>query len=125
VRPTDTAGLYFTSRGPYSEEVPEYLDGEGLPAFLAQLKRKFKVILIDTPPLSAGVDAVLIGAHADAVLAILRAGRTDLDLARAKLESYAQMLGVPIVGAVLNDVEAEGPYRYYTYSYEVYPYEAT
>jgi hypothetical protein len=35
------------------------------------------------------------------------------------------MLGVPIVGAVLNDVEAEGPYRYYTYSYEVYPYEAT
>ncbi len=125
VRPTDTPGLYFTPRGHYSEEVPELLDGEGMPALLAELKQTFQVVLIDTPPLSAGVDAVLIGAHADAVLAVLRKGRTDLDLARAKLDSYAQMLGVPIVGAILNDVDAAGPYRYYTYSYDVYPYEPT
>ncbi len=125
IKPTDTEGFYFTPRGKYSEEVPELLDGEGMPTLLAQLKETFNVILIDTPPLAAGVDAVLIGAHADAVLAVIRKGRTDLDLARAKLDSYARMLGVPIVGAILNDVEEGGPYRYYTYSYDVYPYEPT
>ena len=30
-------------------------------------------------------------------------------------------LGIPIVGAILNDVDSSGPYRYYTYSYS---YEA-
>jgi len=117
VKRTDTPGLFFVPRGRYTDEVPELLDGEGLPALLAQLKQSFQVIMIDTPPLAAGVDAVMIGAHADAVIAVLRKGRTDMELARAKIDSYARMLGIPIVGAILNDVDSSGPYRYYTYSY--------
>ncbi len=121
VKRTDSPGLFFTPRGRYTDEVPELLDGEGLPALLAQLKQSFQVILIDTPPLAAGVDAVMIGSHADAVIAVLRKGRTDMELARAKIDSYSRMLGIPIVGAILNDVDSSGPYRYYTYSYS---YEA-
>ena len=120
VKSTETEGLHFMPRGRFTADVPELLDGEGMPALLAQLKQTFKVILIDTPPLAAGVDAVMIGAHADAVIAVLRKGRTDLDLARAKVDSYARMLGVPIVGAILNDVDTRGPYRYYTYAYGYY-----
>jgi tyrosine-protein kinase Etk/Wzc len=122
---TDTEGLYFIPRGNYSDDVPELLDGEGMPALLNHLKQRFSVVMIDTPPLSAGIDAVMIGAHADAVLAVLRKGRTDLDLARAKIDSFSRMLGIPIVGAILNDVDREGPYRYYTYSYDVHYDEAT
>ena len=117
VKRTDTPGLFFIPRGRYTDEVPELLDGEGLPALLAQLKQSFQVIMIDTPPLAAGVDAVMIGAHADAVIAVLRKGRTDMELARAKIDSYARMLGIPIVGAILNDVDSSGPYKYYGYSY--------
>ncbi len=117
VKRTDSPGLFFMPRGRYTDEVPELLDGEGLPALLAQLKQTFQVILIDTPPLAAGVDAVMIGAHADAVIAVLRKGRTDMEMARAKIDSYARMLGIPIVGAILNDVDSSGPYGYYTYSY--------
>ncbi len=120
VKRTDTEGLYFAPRGRFSTDVPELLDGEALPALIAQLKKTFKIILIDTPPLAAGVDAVMVGAHADAMLAVLRKGRTDLDMARTKIDSYARMLGIPIVGAILNDVDSAGPYRYYTYSYETY-----
>ncbi|HZD80881.1 MAG TPA: polysaccharide biosynthesis tyrosine autokinase [Actinomycetota bacterium] len=121
VRRTKSGGLSFVPRGPWSEEIPELMDGEGLPTLLEQLKHDYDIILVDTPPLAAGVDAVLIGAHADAVLAVLRTGRTDLDVARAKIASYAQMLGVPILGAILNDVKEEGPYRYYSYySYGAY-----
>jgi len=117
VKRTDSPGLFFLPRGRYTDEVPELLDGEGLPALLAQLKQTFQVILIDTPPLAAGVDAVMIGAYANAVIAVLRKGRTDMELARGKIDSYARMLGIPIVGAILNDVDSSGPYRYYTYSY--------
>lgn len=122
---TETEGLHLMARGSFSEEAAELLDGEGLARLLAYLKETFQVILIDTPPLAAGVDSVLICGHADAVVAVLRLGRTDLELARAKLAGYAQMLGVPLVGAVLNDVDTDrGPYRYYTdYAYDAYPYE--
>ena len=93
---------------------------------LARLKQDFSVMIIDTPPLAAGIDAMLIGANADAVLAVLRTGRTDLELARTKLASYAQALNVPIIGAVLNDVqETKGPYRYYAYTYGYYSPDPT
>ena len=118
---TDTEGLSVIPAGSYSEDAPELLDGHRLAELLTRLKQDFSVMIIDTPPLAAGIDAMLIGANADAVLAVLRTGRTDLELARTKLASYAQTLNVPIIGAVLNDVqEKRGPYRYYAYSYGYY-----
>ena len=120
VQETETPGLCIISRGAYSEEASELLDGDGVSKLVDRLRETFKVILIDTPPLAAGVDSILLGMHADAVLAVIRAGQTDLELARAKLAAYAQMLRVPILGAVLNDVRPDGPYRYHTYAYEVH-----
>lgn len=121
---TDVEGLSLIPRGRAAEEAPELLDGDRLSGLLEQLRKRFKVIILDTPPLTAGVDGLLIGARSDGVIAVLRANRTDLDLARAMFTSYARALGVPIIGAVLNDVRAEGPYQYYRgLSYGYYPTE--
>lgn len=123
LRETGTPGLRFIPAGTRADDAPDLLEGGRLPELIAQLKEGAHIILIDTPPLVAGVDPILIAEHADAAVAVLRAGQTDLEMARARLDAYEQMIGVPILGAVLNDVETEGAYRYYAYSYEAYPEE--
>lgn len=121
---TGVGSVHFIPRGRAADDAPELLDGDHLPRLLDQLKKRFKVVIVDTPPLTAGVDGMLIGARSSGVIAVLRARRTDLDLARAKFSSYARALGVPIIGAVLNDVRSEGPYSdYHGYSYNYYPTE--
>jgi Mrp family chromosome partitioning ATPase len=51
---------------------------------------------------------------------ILRTGTTDRTMAEAKLDALDR-LPVRVLGAILNDVSASGPYRYYSYvgGYEV------
>jgi polysaccharide biosynthesis transport protein len=76
--------------------------------------RKYDVVLVDCPPLAAGVDPYLIGTLVRNVMLVLRTGRTDRALAEAKLQ-VLDRLPVQLVGAVLNDVEPTGAYRYYSY----------
>jgi hypothetical protein len=51
---------------------------------------------------------------------VLRAGLTDREMASAKLEAIAR-LPIRVLGAVLNDVRADGIYRTYQYSYGYLP----
>jgi len=74
---------------------------------------------VDSPPLDAGVDAYLLGTLTANLLLVLRTGVTDRELATAKL-GVLDRLPVRVLGAVLNDVEPRGAYRYYSYSLEGY-----
>ena len=48
------------------------------------------------------------------MLLVLRTGQTDRKLAQAKLTTLDR-LPVRLIGAVLNDIQAEGMYKYYAY----------
>ena len=48
---------------------------------------------------------------------VLRAGKTDLKMAKAKL-SVLDQLPVEVTGAVLNEIDTEGQYQYYSYDPE-------
>ena len=76
------------------------------------------VLIIDSPPMAAGSDAFVLGAHAGNVILVLRSGSTHKDLAKGKMETFLR-LPVRILGGVMNDIkEGEGDfgtYRYYSY----------
>ena len=75
------------------------------------------MIILDSPPMAAGSDAFILGAHAGSVLTVLRSGTTNKDLAAAQMESFLR-LPVRILGAVLNDFIpqiGQGYYRYYSH----------
>jgi succinoglycan biosynthesis transport protein ExoP len=74
----------------------------------------YSVILIDSPPLGAGVDPFVLGIAAQNMMLVLRTGQTDREYAEAKL-SVLDRLPVRLMGAVLNGVPAGGAYRYYGY----------
>ena len=56
----------------------------------------------------------MLGSLTGSLLLVLRTGVTDRELAQAKL-SDLDRLPIRILGAVLNDVKAEGIYKYYSY----------
>jgi succinoglycan biosynthesis transport protein ExoP len=103
---------------------PELIASSALPRLLSDLVREFSVIIVDGPPLSAGIDAFAIGAACENTLMILRHGKTDMRMARTKL-GLLRRLPLRTVGVVLNDVKSMGDYKYYGYdaSYRALPEE--
>lgn len=85
-----------------------------------RLRGQYDYVLIDTPPLNLFTDGALIGAHADALLLVARADKTD----REELKFAVQQLrnvNVTLAGTILNDVEFRRSSRYrlgYGYYYD-------
>jgi tyrosine-protein kinase Etk/Wzc len=103
---------------------PELVASAALPRLLQELVQEFSVVIMDGPPLSAGIDAFAIGAACENTLMILRHGKTDMRMAKAKL-NLLRRLPLRTVGVVLNDVRSMGDYKYYGYdaTYRALPEE--
>ncbi len=80
----------------------------------AGLRPQYEVILVDSPPLSVGVDPYILGTLTGNVLLVLRSGVTDRELAGTKLDAVDR-LPIRLLGAVLNDIRQDGAYRHYSY----------
>jgi succinoglycan biosynthesis transport protein ExoP len=96
---------------------PELLGSVRMRELMDQLRRDYQVIILDSPPLGAGIDPFVLATVAGHLAIVLRAGETDRQLAEAKLQ-IVDRLPVRMLGAILNDVRLkEGAYKYYRYSY--------
>jgi succinoglycan biosynthesis transport protein ExoP len=115
IRATPHERLSILSRGEKRRNSPELLTSPALPALAAELRQRFEVVVFDTPPLAAGIDAYAVATAAQNLLLVLRIGKTDRRMASAKLE-LVDRLPVRLLGAVLNCVELRGEFGYYKYS---------
>ena len=110
----DGAGFAFVGSGTRMRGGPELLGSPAMAQLVAELRSRFAVVIVDTPPLGAGVDAYVLGTMTGNLLLVLRTGSTDASLAEAKLD-LLDRLPVRVLGAVLNAVPPSGVYRYYSY----------
>lgn len=95
---------------------PELLISEALARLVADMRLRYDAIVMDSPPLGAGVDPYVLGTATGNMLLVFRTGTSDRKMAEAKLK-LVERLPIRILGAVLNDVQSTGAYRYYTYLY--------
>lgn len=118
IRQTGYQNLDLMASGSRRASSPELLSSGRMQQSLAALKPRYDVIIIDSPPMSAGSDAFILGAHAGNVIIVMRSGSTHKELAKGKMETFLR-LPVRILGGVLNDISereaAIGYYRHYTY----------
>ena len=114
VKDTNHIGLSFLPAGTRMHRAPELLLSQKLKASIDEVKGNFDIIIVDSPPLAAGVDTIVLGTITKNMMLVLRSGRSELELASAKLEGM-DTLPVQIIGAVLNDVRDGGAFRHYTY----------
>lgn len=115
VRPTKHDNLSFVSCGRRNARSPELLATSRLSQLLQELTQSFDIVIVDTPPLAAGIDAYALSAAAGQVLLVLRMGETEKRLVSAKL-AVLDRLPVNVIGAVLNGVRLNGEFQYYAYS---------
>jgi capsular exopolysaccharide synthesis family protein len=115
LRQTSYPGLTFLSSGTRMQRAPERLLSQNMRDLMAKLRSLYDVVIVDSPPLGAGADPLVLGTLTENVLLVLRTGQSDINLASTKLE-VLNALPVRVIGAVLNDVRSSGVYRYYMYS---------
>jgi tyrosine-protein kinase Etk/Wzc len=109
-------GLWVIPCGSRRHQGPELLGSENMSRFMGEIKSRFHVIIVDSPPLGAGIDPFVLGTATGHMLLVLRSGETDRQMAEAKLR-LMDRLPIRVVGAVMNEVQADGAYRYYSYVY--------
>ena len=114
VQATRITSVDFIGCGTRKMGGPELLASPAMSQLLIGLRGSYGVIIVDSPPLGAGVDPLILGSMTGSVLLVLRNGVTDRELTLAKLELLGR-LPIRVLGAVLNDVRATGAYRYYSY----------
>lgn len=115
--PTQHERLTLLPSGSRMARGPELLGSARMTELMTSLRRRFAVILVDSPPLGAGVDPFVLATATGAVAVVLRAGETDRQLAEAKL-ALMERLPTRMVGAVLNHIDVgHGAYKYYAYEY--------
>jgi polysaccharide biosynthesis transport protein len=114
---TDFERLTIVTCGTRRHRGPELLQSTEMAQFLAAVKSNFDMILIDSPPLGAGIDPFALAHVTGNLVMVLRIGHSDRKMAQAKLAAMDRLAGVRQLGAILNDVETTGVFRYYSYLY--------
>jgi capsular exopolysaccharide synthesis family protein len=117
LRTTSHPKLTLMPAGSRHRNAPELMGSRRMHELMAALRGRFEVILIDSPPLAAGIDPFVLGTITGNLMMVVRAGATERDLAEAKL-AIVDRLPIRLVGAVMNDVRSTmSEYKYYAYSY--------
>lgn len=120
---TSIDGLDFIQRGKAASNSSELLGSIRFEKLIEELRKRYDRIIIDTPPVLAVTDAVLIGKHSDVNLLVARYAQTQLSELEITLSRFKQA-GLAVNGFVLNGIKKEAGYRYGNYNY-AYNYTAT
>ena len=107
--------------GPLPPNPADLLSSHRLAEALAELRTKFKFIVIDTPPIMAATDAVILSVQADGVLLVVRCGETPKE-AFTRTRDLLASVKCRLLGVVLNAVDSTAPDYYYSYRYYPYSY---
>jgi len=98
----------------------ELLSSKEINSLLETLKNKYDVVLVDTPPILAVADTLILAPHVDAVILVYKVGKTAKNaIMRAKAQLEA--VNAPCKGVVLNNISRQVEMRSeYYYHYKRY-----
>ena len=104
--------LTIITAGKIPPNPSEMLASRAMTAFIEEMKKEFKYIILDTPPLQAVTDAQVLSTKADGVLLIVRAGSTKREMVFNSVDLIKKVQG-KVIGTVLNGVENKKNNYYY------------
>ncbi|MBI1452592.1 polysaccharide biosynthesis tyrosine autokinase [Acinetobacter sp. FL51] len=120
IKQTEISGLNVITRGKNPTNPSELLSSAKFAALLEQLSPLYDHIIIDTPPVLAVTDGIIISQYTGVNLVIARFAKTQMKELELTMNRFEQV-GVKINGVILNDIQrGTGGYGYgygYNYSY--------
>ncbi|WP_180051086.1 polysaccharide biosynthesis tyrosine autokinase [Acinetobacter sp. YH12211] len=123
VRSTEVENLSIISRGKSPANPSELLSTQKFADMLTHLSSQFDHILIDTPPVLAVTDGIIISQYAGVNLVVARYAKTQMKELELTVNRFEQA-GVKVNGFILNDIQREAGGYGYGYNY-AYAYKAT
>jgi tyrosine-protein kinase Etk/Wzc len=120
---TDVAGFDIITRGQVPPNPSELLMHANFSQLIAEIKTKYDIIIIDTPPILAVTDPAIVGGHAGSMLLVTRFGQNgikEIDYARQRFEQN----GIDVKGVVFNGVLKKASNAYGYYGYANYEYKS-
>lgn len=115
VKPTSVGNLHFLSAGSRSPNPSEMLASADLPRLFADLLGDYDRIVIDSAPVNAVSDTLLIAPHVHKAILVVRSGHAPRNAVMRAVQ-LLQNAGAKLAGFVLNRVPvgpAAGHYYYY------------
>ena len=85
--------LTIITAGKIPPNPSEMLASRAMTAFIEEMKKEFKYIILDTPPLQAVTDAQVLSTKADGVLLVVRAGSTKKELVSNSVDLINKVQG--------------------------------
>lgn len=124
IKTTEVPGLFLLPCGPVPPNPAELLHTQAFGELLETLDGKYDRVILDSPPVGAVADAVVLATQVNGVVMVLKADVTQRDVAKRTVRGLMDVKAM-MLGAVLNDVNLErsryGDY-YYGYAYRNYGY---
>jgi succinoglycan biosynthesis transport protein ExoP len=109
--------LFVLPAGTPPPNPAELLASQNMRNVLAELSQQYDHIVVDTPPSLSVTDAVVLSPRADAVVLVIRSGKTTKTALRRSRDILAQV-NAKVVGVLLNAVDLSSPDYYYYYEYQ-------
>jgi polysaccharide biosynthesis transport protein len=115
------SNLVALTTGPVPPSPADLLSSHRMRDAISDLRRRYKFIVIDSPPIMAATDAVILSALTDGVLLVVRSGQTPKE-AFTRARDLLAAVKCRLLGVVLNAVDSNAPDYYYSYRYYPYAY---
>jgi len=128
IQKTAVDHFWIVPSGAHPPNPAELLNSEMMKDFVRLLKDCFDIILIDTPPVMAVIDPVIVSSYVDSTVIVLRTGKA---VRKAVLRTVSELrrAQAKIIGVVFNGAKARVHSRYGRYSpnymYEYYQEKPT
>lgn len=122
VNTTEVDGLSIITRGKSPTNPSEMLGSEQFELLLNQLSQEYDHIIIDTPPVLAVTDGIIISQYAGVNLLVARYAKSQMKELELSLSRFEQA-NVKVNGFILNDIQRAGAGYGYGYNYS-YAYKA-
>ena len=112
----EETGLFIMTAGPVPPNPAELVGSDQMIRLIATASANFAHVIIDSPPVAAFTDGVLIASMVDGVLLVVHSGKNSRKIV-ARARKLLQDVGARIIGVVLNKADNSPHGEYYYNSY--------
>jgi len=118
IRKTDNNNLDIITCGLIPPNPSELLGSSKMDELLEELENRYDRVIIDTPPVLAVTDAVVLSGKVDGTIVVVKGGDTNRHALLKTKEILESVHSSNLIGVVLNMVETgKGGGHYYYYQY--------
>ncbi|RCJ22314.1 chain-length determining protein [Nostoc minutum NIES-26] len=106
IRPTAIENLSVLTCGELHQRPSQLLESAAMKSLMAEAAAHFDLVIIDTPPLCASIDAATLTQQSHGIMLVTRPGWTHKEVLQKTVSELTEN-GIPILGGVVNDMATD------------------